>query len=683
MSENINQAHRLTVGASQTPKLMSYLQHDNLPNGAVSLISTMCRGTDEDLGNAYELNTPSVLWGREHEVEAVELTAMTFQAEMQFFGDAQKRFYAGDEYANFISALPDAIMQFNDGSIITVEVKALDTKNHDYIIAAVGDNVEALKREDWAKYCQVHTQNICAEAHYERPVSSIIVFYDPRSTAIKLHYVIVVDANEPETIDHEFREKLKQRARLARSLYDSIKSEPERAAVIYDGVMPETKMIKSSDFVLTPAILERGVEEIARSVAESIGVEIVDLVIENDKVVSYHLKGGEVFDCEVKEGRALSEKLEKQVKKIIPAVKKANAPLRESALAEHRKYTKTDRLIEALIMPIVNHVGAKRAEWEAEQEHRRLADEKAEAEKKRLADEKAEQVRNAILAKIDTFTVSPQDVSSLELIAAKRLQIENVIIDVMFGEFEQQAIESKKTALVDLSWYEDLLNTKIKEAEKQARLDDFNVFKAKCEALHDDTHSFEYLQSQAEKLGVFNAPDDEHKFLYQDLRNVTLDNLNGILIPSAKQRAVDLAEKLKAESAELAAKEVKDSAVLVVNDSPVFIDASVNLTPEKIEEVKVFLASCDDETPLVPAINPPDAPEIIERIERENSIEHDIIAIYAALNPVLHAKVIEAAGKVMEFQNTPQGSRSSFLHNLFDSDKQGKALRAAFCLIIK
>ena len=684
MSENINQAHRLSIGASQVSKIMSFLQHDNLPKGAVSLISTMCRGTDEDLENAYELNTPAVIWGREHEVEAVELIAAELGCEIQFFGDNQKRFFAGDEYANFISALPDAIGVFDDGSVITIEVKCLDTKNHDYIIATVGDSPEALKREDWAKYCQVMTQNICVETHYDRVVSSIIVFYDPRSAVTKLHYIIVLDtADLDNQLVDDFRKKLQQRAKLARNLYDSIKAEPERAPVIYDGVMPETKMIKSSYFVLTPAILDMGVEEIARSVAESIGVEIVDLVIENDKVVSYHLKGGEVFDCEVKEGRALSEKLEKQVKKIIPAVKKANAPLRESALAEHRKYTKTDRLIEALIMPIVNHVGAKRAEWEAEQ--KRIQDEilAAEAEKKRLADEKAEQVRNAILAKIETFTVSPHDVSSLELIAAKRLQVEGVIIDVMFGEFEQKAIESKKTALVDLSWYEDSLNTKIKEAAKQARLDDFNVFKAKCTALSDPTHSFEYLQSQAAKLATFTAPDDEHKFLYQDLRNATLDTLNGILIPAAKQRAVDLAEKLKAEADELAAQEVNDSDASIKNRGVVSIIPNEFVIPDHLKDV-----------------SQPEMAEVIERVyiddhandvpnnhasihQCELVINENIIAMYAALNPVLHAKVIEAAGKVMEFQNTPQNSRSSFLHNLFDADKQGKALRAAFCLIIK
>jgi hypothetical protein len=96
---DITQAHRETIGASQASKIMSYLQHDNLPKGAVSLIETMCRGTDADLDNAYELNTPSVQWGRDHEVEAVLLIAKLFDAEPQFYGDNQIRLNAGYEYS--------------------------------------------------------------------------------------------------------------------------------------------------------------------------------------------------------------------------------------------------------------------------------------------------------------------------------------------------------------------------------------------------------------------------------------------------------------------------------------------------------------------------------------------------------------------------------------------------------
>jgi len=702
-TENINQAHRETIGASQTHRIMSYLQHDNLPKGAVSLIEVMCRGTDEDLENAYELNTTAVRWGRDHEVEAVELIAAEFGAEIQFYGENQLRLNAGFEYSNIISALCDAHLIMADGSIIIPEIKCLDTKNHDYIIAAVGDSAEALKREDWAKYCQVHTQNICAETYYEKSVSSIIVFYDPRSTVKKLHYIVVVDADDYMTIDVEFRNKLKQRAKLARNLYDSIKAEPDRAPVIYDGVMPETKLVKASnDFILTPALLETGCEEIARKVAESVGVEIVDLVIENDKVVSYHLKGGEVFDCEVKEGRELSEKMEKRIKKIIPLVKKANAPLREKALSEHRKYTKTDRLIESLITPIVGHIGSKRAEWESEQ--RRIQDEilATEAEKKRLADEQAEQVKMAILAKIETFTVLPQDVSSLELIAAKRLQVESVVVDVMFGEFHQQAVLAKDNALAALDNAELSIKQAIEEAAKQTRLDKLNEFRNKCKALHDDTHSVEYLTQQRFKL--FNVVPSteayhEHYDAVCECRLGTLDALDKVLITAAKQRAIDLAEKLKDEAEQ---KKINNSMEL--NQSDIRIDRysadnQSDFYTKKTTTVRAThlptgtIAECNSEKSEWS--NAEKAVESLKEIvgysteqtyidDKVNRVlNNDIIAMYEAMNPVLHAKVIEAAGKAVDFQKTPQNSRSSFLHNLFDNDKQGKALRAAFCLIIK
>jgi predicted RecB family endonuclease len=451
---------------------------------------------------------------------------------------------------------------------------------------------------------------------------------------------------------------------LARQLYDSIKAEPSQAAVVYDGQLTETKLVKSTGFMLTPAILERGVEEIARKVAESVGVEILDLVIESDKVISYHLKGGEVFNCEVKEGRALSEKLEKQIKKIIPAVKKANTTLREKALAEHRKYTKTDRLIEALIMPIVNHVGSKRAEWEAEQ--KRIQDDliAAEAEKKRLAEEQAEKVRLAILAKMQVFAVDLGDELTFESIVKKRLEIENTVVDALYGEFEQQAYEAKSNAL------EYLLNTEHdfiraqEEADKQELLDKFTVFSTKCEALYDDTHSVEYLDKQRFKLTNVVPIVDVYQQYYDavcDCRYSTLDALDKVLIPAAKQRALDLAEKLNAEAEQKRLDAVKSEPVAVYK-----------------VEVK----------PLVTELLPEAIPAIVERIAVENTVKYDdrslsedILAMYAAMNPVLHAKVVEAAGKVTEYQVSDQ--KASFLHRLFDDTKQGKDLKTAFFALVK
>ena len=635
MSEQIIKDHRETIGASGVGSLMTYLQSDNLPKGAMSLVEAMCRGSDDELSQQYE--SPAMAWGKEQEQHAIAAIAEELGCEIEFAGDNQKRLYAGYEYSNFISALADAHGKFSDGSIITIEAKALNTDKHDYIIAAVGDDVEALKREDFAKYCQVQTQNICAETYYEKPVSSIIVFYDPRSTIKQLHYLIVVDTDDQSTIDHEFRAKLKQRAMLAKQLFDSIKAEPDRAPVIFDGELPETKLVKTAGFEVTTELLQQGVDAIARKAAESVGVEIVDLVIENDKLTKYTLKGGEVFNCEVQTGRDQSEKLEKQIKKIIPLVKKLNAPMREKALAEHRKYTATDRLIESLIMPIVNHVGSSRQEWLVEQ--KRIQDEAiaAEAEKQRLADEQAEKVRQAILVKMQVFTVLPMDGITHEAIAAKHDKINSVTIDAMFGEFEQQAHEAKECAL------EYLLNAEadLIRAEKQARLDKFNEFKSKCEALSDPMHSTEYLMSQAAKLSAFTAPDDEHKFSYKDWRDITLDYLNGKFIPAAKQRAIDLAEKLKAK-------------------------AEANKPVVKVAEM------------VKPQAANPDA--VISKVET-TSLNDNIIAMYAALNPELHKQVVELAGQVDEFNQSEQ--QSSFLNRLFDKTKQGQSLKQAFITVAK
>jgi len=186
---------------------------------------------------------------------------------------------------------------------------------------------------------------------------------------------------------------------------------------------------------------------------------------------------------------------------------------------------------------------------ELEQQQKEAEDKKAfeEAEKKRLAEEQAEKVRQAIIAKINSMQPSPQDLSSLELIETKRVQVANIIIDEMYGEFQQQANEVKIGVLVELqNATSDLI-----KAEKQAQLARFNEFKAKCEALNNNTHSVEYLMQQREKLSLV-VPDlvvyCEHHADVCKLKFATLDKLNNELIPAAKQRAIDLAEKLKVES---------------------------------------------------------------------------------------------------------------------------------------
>lgn len=300
---------------------------------------------------------------------------------------------------------------------------------------------------------------------------------------------------------------------------------------------------------------------------------------------------------------------------------------------------------------------------ELEQQQKEAEDKKAkeEAEKKRLAEEQSEKVRQAIIAKINSMQPSPQDLSSLELIEAKRVQVANVIIDEMFGEFQQQANEVKTGVLVDLqNAKSDLI-----EAEKQARLARFNEFKAKCEALSNDTHSVEYLTQQREKLSLV-APDlalyCEHHADVCTLKIATLDKLDNELIPAAKQRAIDLAEKLKAEALQKQVDNEKSKSEPVAE-----------LSPESVRP-KNNMVGYNNEPTSIPT-------NIVIGVDM--SLESNIIAMYAALNPVLHAKVVEVAGKVQEFNSTPQNHQTSFLHNLFDDTRLGKELRQAFFTLVK
>jgi len=253
-----------------------------------------------------------------------------------------------------------------------------------------------------------------------------------------------------------------------------------------------------------------------------------------------------VFDMSTEKGRmACNSHAASIIRCITPAINESKrlASSAKKVIADDLNFRKQ---YEAGVREIAAF--HRRPLTELEQQQKKAEDKKAfeEAEKKRLAEEQAEKVRQAIIAKINSMQPSPQDLSSLELIEAKRVQVANIVIDEMYGEFQQQANEVKIGVLVDLqNAKSDLI-----EAEKQARLNKFNEFKAKCEALSDDTHSVEYLTQQREKLSLV-VPDlavyCEHHADVCTLKFSTLDKLDNELIPAAKQRAIDLAEKLKAD----------------------------------------------------------------------------------------------------------------------------------------
>ena len=70
----------------------------------------------------------------------------------------------------------------------------------------------------------------------------------------------------------------------------------------------------------------------------------------------------------------------KSIKKIASIVLEQNEPKRIAALAEHRKRTRTARLVKTLTNGLADHVGAPRKAWIAEQERiaAQIAAEKAE-----------------------------------------------------------------------------------------------------------------------------------------------------------------------------------------------------------------------------------------------------------------------------------------------------------------
>jgi len=185
---NIAEDHKYTIGASQAHRICTYPQSETLPTGAINFIEDMVRLPSEKFAERYE--SPSMKWGIEQEPNAIARLEQEFDCKAQFTGDEQARLYAGEEYP-LLSALPDGLI-FIDDEIIIIEIKCLDTTNHDAIINAVGDDCKTLKLFDFAKWVQCQVQMICVEQSYQQKnITSILAFYDPRSRLTDLHYLVV------------------------------------------------------------------------------------------------------------------------------------------------------------------------------------------------------------------------------------------------------------------------------------------------------------------------------------------------------------------------------------------------------------------------------------------------------------------------------------------------------------
>jgi uncharacterized protein YutE (UPF0331/DUF86 family) len=128
------------------------------------------------------------------------------------------------------------------------------------------------------------------------------------------------------------------------------------------------------------------------------------------------------------------------------------------------------------------------------------------------------------------------------------------------------------------------------------------------------------------------------------VEDIKLNEIDDKLIPAAKQRAIDLAEQLKAE----AEQEPKSPATAEI----VPINTGVIAESEFVE------------------------------VKKPTSLNDNIIAMYAALNPELHKQVVELAGQIDDFIQSEQ--QSSFLTRLFNlRTKSGQELKQAFITVAK
>jgi len=507
---NIAEDHKYTIGASQAHRICTYPQSETLPIGAINFIEDMVRLPYDKFEKRYE--SQSMKWGIDQETNVIARLEQEFDCKAQFTANEQARLYAGEEYP-ILSALPDGLF-FIDDEIIIIEVKCLDTTNHNKIIREVGDSSNNLKLFDFAKWVQCQVQTICVEQSYhQKNITSILAFYDPRSRLTDLHYLVV----DP---DYKFREFLKKRLKLASSLYQRIRNELNSNPIVFDGTMPKTQIVKKSDdFEITPELLQLGLDSVVSMAAEHFGVKVVD----------GHFVGGDVFNCETQEGRDLAKKAKNKVTKIRSAVLKLNQPITKELFATYKKSLTIDQGITEKLNALRDHLIAPLTEWEKEQERIQQEQIDAENEKKRLEEESAAKVRQAILDKIEKLKVFSRDVESIKTIERKIEEINSITIDAMFGEFEEEAKQIKLNSIIEIETARKDIeeqNKKQEEARIQKEADDrlaeFNRAQAQKERdlLNDwDVAIVENKLFDLEKETILSKAKDQERIEKQVIKN--------------------------------------------------------------------------------------------------------------------------------------------------------------------
>lgn len=355
-------AHKTSISASNAYRIMTKLDQDDLPSGAINFVSNMFNITDDDFSERYVSH--AMQWGIDNELVAIAELEKLFSVSIENTGENQERLFAGSDYCNFVSALPDGIMMLGE-LICTVEIKCMNPENYNFALDFIL-NSENLKQYDYKKYCQVQTQNLCAETHFSQPVKSIIAFYDPRHET-PLHYV-EVDA------DNNWREKFAERVMLAKQFYDKIAAENTNQPILNDAPLPPAKLANTSyDMAITDDMIDS-------LLANPQG--FVDKACEffNVRVVNGHFVGGNLhFDCSTKKGRDEAIKFRTKVKKVrttaVKISKELTAAYEKKVKQEQsfRKHIESEmKLLEGYLCQSIN-------EWEAEQ--KRIEQEAIEAKR--------------------------------------------------------------------------------------------------------------------------------------------------------------------------------------------------------------------------------------------------------------------------------------------------------------
>jgi len=335
----IAQDHKLMVSASNCHRIMTCLDKDCLPPGAISYISDMFNLSDDDFKNTYM--SDDMINGVEKEPEALDALSEYLWLDILFTGHTQKRLYAGKDYYDFLSALPDGIIWSLDDLIYSVEVKCLNEKNHQFVCENITDG-DRLKKHDYKKYCQVQTQMLCVEKSYIQDSVGIIAFYNEICEP-PLHIVWV----DP---DQEWRDRLHSRLGLAKKLYLEIQGEPQKQVIplAHDTEIITPDMVSS--LLSDPKFL-------MEMVYDHFGVSIVD----------GHYTGGDIIDCSTKKGRDQAIKLRSKITKVRTGAVSISKKLVEEYKLKCKQELEFRKTIEADCKALSDYLCQTLNAWESGQ----------------------------------------------------------------------------------------------------------------------------------------------------------------------------------------------------------------------------------------------------------------------------------------------------------------------------